>query len=390
MSRLKGESFFEYLVRTTEDLTAGLISYDEYGKKLLEEENNYSPDNWRKFYYIFNKLIPKILTDMKDTIEAETVLEALEERQKEAYKAEIRMRDQRRELRKYQTAEARYEHLLETVLSVMDEFEKPEPMIFGSYRNDSDENTSAVLMLSDWHAGSYIDNQFNYYNTEVMEERAKDIFEKAIRYGIIHKVGKLYIEINGDMIQGLINVSNRVQSEEDVAEQVVHVSKLLSDLINGLVPYFKEITVITTIGNHGRMFQDKTACLTKENFEKLVAEFLRLRLQEGIKLITSQAEDFTNYTINGKMICLAHGQYDKLNSVVKDFALMYKTVPDEIHLGHTHGYKDINDNDALVVVNGSLCGADDYAITLRKVTKPSQNFIVYGKDRCIYALTSDK
>ena len=65
---------------------------------------------------------------------------------------------------------------------------------------------------------------------------------------------------------------------------------------------------------------------------------------------------------------------------------MYKVVPDEIHLGHTHSYKDINDCDIMVTVNGSLQGTDDYAIRCRKNTNPSQNLIIYDDDRFIIPL----
>lgn len=61
-------------------------------------------------------------------------------------------------------------------------------------------------------------------------------------------------------------------------------------------------------------------------------------------------------------------------------------MPYAIHLAHFHQYTDVNDCDIYTTVNGSLCGTDDYALTLRKITKPAQNFIIYGDDRCIYSL----
>ena len=68
---------------------------------------------------------------------------------------------------------------------------------------------------------------------------------------------------------------------------------------------------------------------------------------------------------------------------------MYKCVPNEIHLGHTHSYKDINDSNIYITVNGSLMGSDEYAVNLRKITKPSQNLIIYDEDRCIIEIIVD-
>ena len=95
------------------------------------------------------------------------------------------------------------------------------------------------------------------------------------------------------------------------------------------------------------------------------------------------------YEFDGKTICLSHGQNDKIRTVIEDFAKVYKIVPDEIHLAHTHSYKDINNSNIMVVVTGSMKGSDEYALTLREVTEPSQNLIIYGEDRGIFELTLD-
>ena len=61
----------------------------------------------------------------------------------------------------------------------------------------------------------------------------------------------------------------------------------------------------------------------------------------------------------------------------------------KILVGHTHSYKDINDSNIYITVNGSLMGSDEYAVNLRKITKPSQNLIIYDEDRCIIEITVD-
>ena len=123
----------------------------------------------------------------------------------------------------------------------------------------------------------------------------------------------------------------------------------------------------------------------------LIPEFLKLRLNNKVEIITSNGLDFTCYNIEDSLICVAHGQNDRLSSVISNFTNVYKQLPREIHLGHTHSYKDINECNTYVTVNGSLVGSDDYAISLRKITKPSQNFIVYdGSDRCVYNLIAEK
>jgi hypothetical protein len=244
----------------------------------------------------------------------------------------------------------------------------------------------AILELSDWHCGAKIDNEFNYYDIDTMVERAEIIRDKAISVCNRHGVTDLAIEINGDMIDGAIRVSSRVAQEEDTVSQIPIIVKVLADFISSMAEHVENITVYTTLGNHSRLTPSKNDCLTHENFEKLIPEWLRDKLPKNIRVISSNGKDFLKYTINGKTIMLAHGQNDKIASAIDGFVRMYKVVPDEVHLGHTHSYKDINDCDILTTVNGCLDGSDDFAITLRKVTTPSQNMIVYEEDRCIYAL----
>lgn len=389
MDRQKNETYFEYLRRLTEMLNEGMIGFEEYGDYLLGEENTYSSDNLRKAFYVIRKLVPRIESDIQYDCDDETRYNQYRLMEKEAHKAAVKMRDQRRELRKWNTSEARFEHLVDVMKESIANLEPLPKYKYGTKRDLTTCHNTAILMLSDWHYGAMVDTQYNYYDTAVCVERATQVFDKCLRHCIEHHVDKLFVELNGDMIHGLINVSNRVQAEEDVAEQIMNVAHIISTLINDMKPFFKEITVVSTFGNHGRLTPEKTAALVKENFERLTNGFIRLRLGDDIKFIEAQSEDFVMYDCDDKKIYLAHGQYDKLSSVIGDCVAMTKVVPDEVHLGHTHSYKDINESNIMAVVGGSLMGADDYALTLRKNTKPHQNLIIYGEDRCVYQLVVD-
>lgn len=382
MERQVNETYFEYLKRLTEMLEQGIINYNEFGDALLGAENTYSADNLRKAFYVIRKLVPRIDSDITYTENDDIKYQQYRLMEQEAYKASVKLRDQRREMRKYDMSEARFEHLVDEMRGCM---KLLAPLPHYEYNTGQLTDIKGVLMLSDWHYGAKIDSRYNYYDTETCEVRAAEIFDKCVKHCMLHKVSELFIEINGDMIHGLINVSNRVQSEEDVVEQIVHVSELLASLINSIKPYFKKITVVSTFGNHGRLVPEKNQSVTKENFERLINEFLRLRL-DGITIIDTHSEDHVVYNVGDKTIYVAHGQYEKLNSIVGDCVSLVGVVLNEIHLGHTHSYKDIVDSGTIITVNGSLMGTDDYALTLRKNTKPSQTLIVYGEDRCVYQL----
>lgn len=386
MRKELGETNLDFFMRAIRAKEDGKITYDDLGDALLKDKNVYTSDNIRKGFYLLKKILPQIEEDIVYDLSPEEIERKQDLARKEIYKERVKLRDQRRELRKFDTSEARFEHLMDEIkrqVSTLDDL----PYYKLAEKIDlTEHDKSATIMLSDWHAGAIIDNQFNFYNMEVLQDRANQVYNKVVKHGLTHKVRDLYVEINGDMVNGLIHVSSRVQSEEDVSAQIIKVSKVLANMINELKPFFGSITVITTIGNHGRMVTDKTANVTKENFEQLMAEILSLRLDDDIKMIQSGAEDFTKYNIGDKMICVTHGHYDKLNKIVQDFCLMYKEIPAEIHTAHRHAFKDMNECDVMVTVNGTLMGTDDYALSIRKNTKPSQTMVIYGEDRCVYNL----
>ena len=336
--------------------------------------------------------VAKYLMDKTANELTEEMVKRLQSKKDEEYKERVRLQDARREYNKELRAEARYENLvnimkdcLSDVVTSNIEFGKKHLHI------ENKKSKYAILMLSDWHYGALCDSQWNYYDTNVAQLRAEQLVAKTQSYILSLGITDLIVEINGDMCEGMINIGNRVASEESVVEQIINVSKLLSKCILSLKPYVNSIKVVTTLGNHGRLTPNrKEQADERENFEMLIPEFLRLTLGNDIPIVTSQGLDFVKYEFDDKIICLSHGHHDKVNSAIDNMIRVYKVVPDEIHLGHWHHMSDLNDSNIHVVVNGSIKGVDDFGLkATRCTTQPSQNLIVYGKDRMMIELIVD-
>lgn len=336
--------------------------------------------------------VAKYLMDKTANELTEEMVKRLQSKKDEEYKERVRLQDARREYNKELRAEARYENLvnimkdcLSDVVTSNIEFGKKHLHI------ESKKSKYAILMLSDWHYGALCDSQWNYYDTNVAKERAEQLVAKTQSYILSLGITDLIVEINGDMCEGMINIGNRVASEESVVEQIINVSKLLSKCILSLKPYVNSIKVVTTLGNHGRLTPNrKEQADERENFEMLIPEFLRLTLGDDTPIVTSQGLDFVKYEFDDKIICLSHGHHDKVTSAIDNMIRVYKVVPDEIHLGHWHHMSDLNDSNIHVVVNGSIKGVDDFGLkATRCTTQPSQNLIVYGKDRMMIELIVD-
>lgn len=322
---------------------------------------------------------------------AQEEIDRLEGLKKEIIKEKVKLSDARREYKKNLSIEARYDNLVDVLKEALKDINIITTEPFGEYVHTEKEGKSAILCISDIHYGAVCDSMWNYYDTDIAKERIWQLINKVKEYCLDMDITNLVVEINGDCIEGGINVSNRVASEEDVVTQIIEVSHLLAEAIGSLKPYVKTLKVVTTLGNHGRLTPNKKdQCGERENFEMLIPEFLRLTLDKDITVVTAQGMDITKYEIDGKIIGVAHGHHDKPNSAIENFIKLYKVVPDEIHLGHFHAMSDKCESNIYINVNGSVKGADDYSLeTIREATAPSQNFIVYGADRMMIEIKLD-
>ena len=336
-------------------------------------------------YKVAKHLMDKTANELTDDM-----LARLEQKKDEEYKERVRLQDARREYNKELRAEARFENLTDILKEHLQDV-RFDDLYHCNFTSPIKRQKYAVLMLSDWHYGAICDSQWNFYNCDVAEERVKQLTQKVQKYILDFHITDLTIEINGDMIEGIINLGSKVASEESAVEQVVHVSQLLTQCIMSLKSYVQSLQVVTTLGNHGRLTSNKKDQFDeRENFEMLITEFLRLSLCKDIPIITSQGLDFVKYNIGDKIICLSHGHHDKVGSAIENMVKVYKVVPDEIHLGHYHHMSDVNESNIHIVVNGSLKGIDDYGLkTTRSVTTPSQNLIVYDADRILVEIVVD-
>jgi predicted phosphodiesterase len=71
-----------------------------------------------------------------------------------------------------------------------------------------------------------------------------------------------------------------------------------------------------------------------------------------------------------------HGHKDKPGKVVENLTMMTKIKFDLILTAHLHHFSADEQNETVVVSNGSLMGTDKYAMDLRLTSKPSQNIIL--------------
>lgn len=351
------------------------------GDCLLGSKNVYSSENLRKAYYVLEKISDNINGDC--VITDNDILKEIEKQKDELYKERVKLRDKQREINKSLYEEARFENLKEVLINVLADMPKINTTKKIDYKPN--QNIEASLLISDIHMGIKIDNQFNYYDIDVAQDRLNQLVSKTIYYCQLHKVQKLNVELLGDIVSGIIQVTGRVEQEEDIITQVITAGEMLTNIILELNKYIPEISVFTVFGNHSRVISNKKENLNRENFERLIYHHIKIRLP-NIKIITSLNDDFLTYKIGEKTIILTHGDKDSIGTAVSNFENLLNIKPDEIHCGHYHSFMIKDNNDTDIIVNGAIVGTDDYAVSIRKSTKPSQTLRIYDMDTCTYKI----
>ena len=382
MERREDEKYITFLKRVVNAKEDNKITYNEMGDLLVGKENNrWSSENWRKSFYTLKAIIENIEDDTQLT--QEEVIAELEKEKVEIYKERIKLRDQRRELNKLHTAEARFENLREIMEERLEEigtlpYVKVEPF--------ESENKGATLLISDLHYGITVDNQFNYFDCEVCNERLDLLISKTIEKCKLHKINKLNVEILGDLVSGTIQTGCRVQQEEDIMTQIMDISEKLSNCIETLANEIPNVTVYTVFGNHGRALPDKKQSINCENYERLVYYYMKKRVK-GVKFIDAMTADFIKYNDYGKTFVISHGDKDKKDNAIASYSKLLNDNIGEVHLAHFHSFEENIDKG--YIINGSVMGSDEYAISIRKNTRPLQVLKIYGDDEITYKLYLD-
>ena len=324
--------------------------------------------------------VAKYLMDKTASELTDDMLATLQQKKDEEYKERVRLQDCRREYNKKLREDARFENLVDAI--------REEIMALPKIELKSNEikptGTKASILVSDLHYGAVSDNVFNLYNVDVCKERMDTLLKRTLYYCALHRVDELFVNLCGDLVAGLIHVSNRVEQEEDIISQTMGVAELLSQFIAKLSEKVPSVRVVAVQGNHSRVHSNLSESVNTENFERIIFEYIAQRL--NIPVMRNGAEDWICYDIGDRKVMLEHGDKTNLKQVKEKAVNLLGYAPDEILLGHFHHMEIIDKSGTDIVVNGSVMGTDSYAMKRRLNTKPYQVMRVYGEDVCTYKI----
>lgn len=381
------ESMLSYAWRITIYKDEMGLSYSEWSSLLIGKE--YSDETARKAYYIIKPLLEALMSDDKSK---NKTYNDIRSKEIQLQKERIRQKDERRNFENLVRNEARWETLFDMIKDGLDNLEYNHKLNIYPYEIRGSES-EAILILSDWHIGVEINTPSNVFNIEVAKERVDKLIKETIKHCKNNNVTKLHVALAGDLVQGIIHVNSRLRQNENIINQVLIASELVTDLIASLSQSIRRLEVYNVNGNHGRVNANINESLDEENFESLVYEIVKLKLDiikkreriaYNVHFNENEFKDISLIDVMNKKVAVSHGHkdrkqntaLDKLNHLLDEYRV------NELITGHFHNVR-LGDG---VTVNGALSGSDDFAQSKRFNNNPSQILKIYFDDNteCLF------
>lgn len=236
---------------------------------------------------------------------------------------------------------------------------------------------SAILQISDWHYGIEVDSYFNQYNPNVARQRISNLYSQVVEVANKERISDLYVVNLADLICGRIHLTLRLQSRVDVISQIMEVSEILAELLSDLSGHGFRVHYLSCLDNHSRVEPNKKESIDFESLTRITDWYLRERLGNRIEFHDNEyGPGILSFNIGNYKIVGVHGDRDKPNTVIQHLTLMTKTHYDMVLTAHLHHFSCDEQNETVVVSNGSLMGTDTYAENLRLTSRPSQTLII--------------
>lgn len=396
LNRKVGENEEQYLWRLGQAKDSGLIDLDWNGiadimnREFREDESEYRSESaYRKLYQCAVKLFNAGVFD-KYTSEDERIRELLEA--KHALQIEKqKLSDERTELNRALREQARKEAYIDLVSK---QIQKVEPLKLEYTEKDyRSTDNDLICHITDLHAGIDIDHWYNRFNMDILRERLWNYLDQLFVIQKRHNSQNCYVVI-GEILSGLIHHELRIENNENVVEQFIYVSSLLSEFLAEVSKKFNKVYVYVTPGNHSRVVANKEMSLRGENFDVLLPYYLKASLQNYTSIIIEDNMkdcDVAIFKVRNSNVFGVHGDKDEISNVVQRFTMIFGIKPDIVLMGHRHTNAMTTIYDAKVIQSGCVSGSDNYCLDRRLKNRPEQTVSVVDDDGlvCIYDVKVD-
>lgn len=387
IKRETGESYISFAQRVTNAVEDGLIGYDEWSAALLGAVR-YSTENLRRCYQMVAQILQNAENDDIEQVDDKDKLAEIRAAIDELKAERLKIQTCNLEYNAAQRAEARNDLFNEQIIEAVKRLKPIEPHRPLGIDVPRYDGTTALLAISDLHAGStftikgYYNEVVNEYSYDIMCQRMWSIIDKMEADDLVF--GDLTVAICGDLLENILRESSLVKLREPVVDTAIRLGEFLSHwLVEMSQRLNTRINVVTIGGNH-----DVVRSITSrpsfegENLTKIVVELMKLRLADVDWITVDDYQEVAIKTIRGTNIMFQHGEDKDIKITLDYFSNLYEIDCDEIICGHLHrpeskavGITGVGDLTLTRI--GSIVGTDTFAKKIRVSARPSVYIAMY-------------
>lgn len=252
-----------------------------------------------------------------------------------------------------------------------------------------------MLMISDIHYGECVNAEevlhSNTYDREIATRRLQNTFEKAVTLLTRHFANPdfpgVVLILGGDLISGNLHDDHLATDAVAPVVQAVEVARVLADGVAFLADNFANVTAYCVPGNHGRTTRKpRSKFYAHNNLDWLAYQMIReyCRDLENVEITAPNARDLT-FEVAGRRYRLTHGDQFRggdgiigpLGPIIRGDVRKRVTASlmpgqpeayDTLLCGHFHQLLML----PRLIVNGSVKGYDEYALSLNVPWEPAQ------------------
>lgn len=247
-----------------------------------------------------------------------------------------------------------------------------------------------LVALADVHYGATFRSINNEYSPEIAKERFEYLTGRLIDFIQEKKIQRLTIVSLGDLIQGILRLSDLKINDSSIVKATVEVCRLIAIMLNELSTYTNILYYHTPSANHTqlRVLGAKASELADEDLEYLMGNYIHDLCANNERITVKLAKDgegFIEVYIPGNEIIAMHGhQIKSVESAIKDVSMLHKKFYDTVLLGHYHGGKELPSNEGIIgdaecLISPSFVGSDPYSDSLCKGSKASVKIYGFSK-----------
>ena len=375
--KLPDENEEQFIWRIGQAKDAGIIDLDWteiadiINKQFREDESEYrSEAAYRKPYQQTKRFFESGVFKQYKTDDA--YINELRDTKFELRKEKQKMFDERAALNRRIREQARAESFIEIITN---KIATVKPLELKYQRKEFIESDNDIIChLTDIHAGININHWYNTFNMDVLKERLASYLDQLFDIQKRHNSQNCFLVV-GEIISGLIHETLRVENNENVIEQFIQISMILTDVIAEISNLFNNVHVYVTPGNHSRCIPNKEHALRGENYDLLLPFYLKASLQnyKNVFIYDNLKDcDVAMFDVRGNKVMAVHGDKDTPESVVQKFTMVFGIKPDIVLLGHRHTNGLLTVYDSKVIQSGCVSGSDNYCVDRRLKNRAEQ------------------